>query len=127
MYSYDSADFADELLDDLDDIDEFKSTFRIKTRLASSRHFAVTSGTVTVTASTRWNLPCVCPIRSYIVRLWRNVDWWFDEDKGARTFSIPGPSTATWSGLSSGDYYLEIDVGSTNTTCVLSGDIEVTT
>ena len=123
MYRYDEID---ALIDELDDVDEFKSTFRIKSRLPSTRIFPVTSGTVTVTVSARWDRPSACPIRNYTIRLWRNVDWWFDDNHGAKTFPAPGSHTAKWTGLPSGDYYLEIDTGSTNPNCVLSGDIEVT-
>jgi len=125
MYRYDEID---ALIDDLDDVDEFKAPFRIKTRLPSTRIFPVTGGKVTVTTrSTRWDRPSACPIRSFTVRLWRNVDWWFDDNHGARTFPVvAGSHTETWTGLPAGDYYLEIDVGSTNPNCVLSGEIEVT-
>lgn len=112
--------------DDGYDFDDFSAAFRIRQRLPQSRIFPVTSGTASVTSSARWDRPAACPIRQYTITLWRNVDWWFDENLGTKTFVIPGTTTATWTGLPSGNYYLEIYVGSTNPDCILLGNVTVT-
>lgn len=123
----DRLDYAiDELMDELDELDEFTASFRIKQRLPSTRIFPVSSGTVSVTSTARWNWPARCPVKTYQMTLWRNVDWWFDDNKGTRTFTVGTTGTQSWSGLESGDYYLEIYVPSGNPDCVLLGNITVT-
>jgi hypothetical protein len=116
-----------DAFDDLGAGDEFTGSFRIRTRLPQTRVFPVTSGSVSVTSSPRWDRPSACPVRSYRMTLWRKTAFFLpDENEGSRTFPIPGTATDTWTGLAPDSYYLEINVGNSNPSCILLGDITVT-
>jgi hypothetical protein len=118
-------DVLEDLLDDRYDVDAFSASFRIRQRLPKSRIFPVTSGTINVTSSARWDRPSACQVRQYTITPHR-VGWVWDDDFEPKTFVIPGTTNRTWSGLPQGDYYLEIFVGSSNPECILLGNVTVT-
>ena len=103
--------------------------FRIKARLAESRHFDVTRGAVTVEARGTWSGTPPLPTRPFRIYLWESV-FGPDTNIGHHDFPSNGSrSSHTWSGLSNGEYYLEIwalNTGiNTNPYIVLDGHVWV--
>lgn len=127
MYQTFETDTLKFAFDEFDDVDEFVSTFRIRTRLPSSRLFPVTRGAVTVSSSARWDRPASCPVRDYHIQLHKSESWYRpNRSFGSARFPISRAANFTWNNLPSGNYYLEIWVGNTNPNCILLGDITVT-
>ena len=111
-----------------DEEEQFLARFQIRQRLPMSRLFPVSSGSVTVRSTAGWDRPAQCAQRAstYSITLWRQVDWWWDENHGTKTFPTRGTATATWSGLPSGTYYVELYVGNSDTNCILVGELDIT-
>ena len=127
MYRQYRQDDLDFLLEDLAEEDFFSSSFSIRRQSLRSRIFSVSSGSATVTSSARWDRPGSCSIREYSIGLRKSEPWYLpDQTFGSFRFPIPGSASPTWSGLPTGNYYLEITVGNSNPYCVLLGDITVT-
>jgi hypothetical protein len=97
-----------------------------------SNNFSVGSGgSIQIASNLNWVGPPRCnDIASTIeVKIYKSIDYWFDDNVHTNTISLAGGSTSV-SDLSSGTYYVEIYLGGYNgdpTHCSLTGGISITT
>lgn len=103
----------------------FNSTISIKHSYLKSRVFKVKGKIVKVTIDSHWIPPKSNNIRELYVVLTHVKDYWFDSNKGEKTFAIGKKDTKTWTELTPGNYYLEFHVADTNPHTELKGTIEV--
>lgn len=90
----------------------FPFDFSIKARLPESRKFYVSNGKVTVDSFADYEddirkMP-VKPGNHYYIKLHRSIDWWPDEGYTSAKYTTGRDQTYTWTGLESGNYYMEI-------------------
>jgi hypothetical protein len=91
-----------------------------------SRRFEIRHGAVNVICDASWNA-AGCEPGTYFITLVRERSLWFDKDKGTMGFPAGKLHGATWDGLDSGDYYLQIWMSDHDPRCVLNGNIKVST
>lgn len=102
------------------------------THKRTSNNFTVGSGgSIQVASNLGWVGPPRCnDIANTIeVKIYRSVDYWFDDNVHNNTISLSGGSTSV-SDLSGGTYYVEIYLGGYNgdpNHCSLTGNLSITT
>lgn len=83
------------LADDFADTDEFTASFGIRTRPPRSRLFPVTSGSITISGSARWDQPSACPVREYHIEL-RKSELWYRPDGSFGSVRFPVSRSASF-------------------------------
>lgn len=111
----------------------FQSTLKICYNELESRNFRVDSGGLEIWIDASWfNLDgdqaldeTVCPLKTYTVKLYRVVDWGFDDHIGNQTGNVGETSIIAWEYLQPGTYYFYITTNYPD--CCLQGDVAVAT